>query len=466
MTAHGPSFVGRQHTARSLALAVLLECRRHEGFVGEILDRHLGQTSLSPADRRLCTQLVYGVLRRRGTLEALLQPLITRPLENVEPWLWDALCLGAFQLALLTQVPAHAALNETVELAAAFGRPGAKGFLNGVLRALARLITDRQTDTPAAYALPLEAGAYRVLAQAVLPDPRTNPLEYLAAGFALPRWLTERWASRFTREECYRLGFWFAGPAPLTLRTNVLCTDRTTLLAALSQAGIAAEPGDHPQAIRVRDAVSIRDLPGYEQGWFAVQDESAMRVASALLPQPGALVLDLCAAPGGKATHLAELMRNQGQIVACDVEEKRLRTVNELASRLGIGIIQTRLIRVGMEEKDVPPGPFDAVLVDVPCSNTGVLGRRPEVRWRLRPGELPHLAALQRRLLSLAVSRTKVGGAIVYSTCSMEPEENRQVVQAVRETIPNLHLEAEEEAVPGRPADGGYWARLRVSERS
>jgi 16S rRNA (cytosine967-C5)-methyltransferase len=204
----------------------------------------------------------------------------------------------------------------------------------------------------------------------------------------------------------------------------------------------------------------IRDLPGYAQGWFTVQDESAMCVASAVAPAPGSRVLDLCAAPGGKTTHLAELMRNQGRIIACDVDDDRLRTVNELGRRLGIEIIETH--RLCPEKNDEPlAGPFDAVLVDVPCSNTGVLGRRPEVRWRLRPSEFGHLATLQTRLLRQAAERVKPGGAVVYSTCSIEPDENRKVVEAVLHALPDLVLEADEEQVPGRPADGGYLARLR-----
>src|SRR4051812_24711213 len=207
-----PRFRGTAHNARSLALEVLLDCRRHDAFVQEVLDRHLGQAHLPAADRRLATQLVYGVLRRRGTLQALLRPLIARPLRDVEPWLLDALGLGAYQLALLTQVPAHAALHETVQLAALYGRPGAKGFVNGVLRALLPRLTTDRAPGPAADALPLEQGEYRRLAGPVLPDPAAQPIEYLSAGFALPGWLAERWLTRYGLEECYRLGFWFAGP--------------------------------------------------------------------------------------------------------------------------------------------------------------------------------------------------------------------------------------------------------------
>ncbi len=454
------TFIGKQHSARTLALHVLGICRQHSAFLQEILDDQLTRHSLSPADRRLTTQLTYGVLRRRGTLHALLAPLVTRPTANVEPWLWDALYLGSYQLALMNNIPVHAAINETVELAAAFGRPGAKGFLNGVLRGLAGLVLDERTSTPGPDALPLEKGEYRRLSRPVLPDLATQPVEYLAAGFGLPHWLASRWAARYDEAECRRLGFWFAGPAPLTLRCNALRTDRELLLQTCREAGIHAEPGEHSQSVRVHEPVPIRDLPGYGEGWFTVQDEASMRVASALAPEPGMNVLDLCAAPGGKTTHLAELMHNQGRIVACDIDERRLETVNSLAERLRLTIIETRCLPASGEVGE-PAGAFDAVLVDVPCSNTGVLGRRPEVRWRLRPDDLTRLVALQVRLLRLAARYVRPGGTVVYSTCSSEPEENQEIVRRVGRL---MKLELEEVSEPGRPGDGGYLARLRRTD--
>ena len=457
MTPALPTFRGTAHNARSLALQILLECRISDAFVQKILDRQFAVHPLSAADRRLTTQLIYGVLRRRGTLRALLEPLVNRPAHKVESWLWDALFVGAYQLALLSHVPAHAAVYETVELAVAFGRPGARGFLNGILRRVAELMTDERTTDAAANALPLEHGEYRRLTRPVFPDPGRHPQGYLAAAFSLPDWLVRRWLPRYGFKECQRLGFWFAGPAPLTLRCHSLRRSREQLLTALHDAGHDAESGAHPQALRLHDFGPIRDLPGYAEGWFSVQDESAMRVASALAPTPGETILDLCAAPGGKTTHLAELMHNTGRIVACDVDERRLRTVGTLAERLGLTIIET----CRFQGEDVPPGPFDRVLVDVPCSNTGVLGKRPEARWRLRPDDLRELVPLQTRLLRLASERIRPGGILVYSTCSIEPEENRQIVESVLRDSPSLRLEAEEDAIPGRPADGGYWARLR-----
>jgi 16S rRNA (cytosine967-C5)-methyltransferase len=460
MKPRAPHIMAGAPTARTVALQVLLDTRRHDGFIQEILDRRLGESCLPAADRRLATQLAYGALRRRSTLDALLRAVVKRRPDQVEPWLWEALRLGACQLALLSHIPPHAALFETVELATVVGLPRAKGFLNGILRSVAGLLTPDAAAQPAADALPLEQGAYRRLSRPVLPDPESHPVEYLSAGFAWPGWLAGRWLDRWGWQECLRLGFWFAGPAPLWLRCNLLRTDRDRLLAALAEAGIRAEPGEFPQAVRLLEPASVRDLPGYQQGWFSVQDESAMRVAAALGPQPGMTVLDLCAAPGGKTAHLAELMHNEGRIVACDVDDGRLRTVTELGARLGITIVET--CRLHPERNDEPPtGPFDAALVDVPCSNTGVLGKRPEARWRLRPDDFRHLVPLQTKLLIQAAERVKPGGAVVYSTCSIEPEENGQVVRNVLQGLPALALEEEQAQNPGQPADGGYWARLR-----
>jgi 16S rRNA (cytosine967-C5)-methyltransferase len=443
------------HDARTLALAVLLQCLRKDAFVQEALDQHLQQTPLPDPDRRLATQLVYGVLRRRGTLDWLLRPLVHREPHKVEPWLWEALRLGAYQLLLLTHIPPHAALFETVELAARWGQPRGKGFLNGVLRKIAALSTPDPAPGPAANALPLTDGNYRRLSRAALPDPTANPVEYLSAGYAWPPWLTARWFARFGYPECVRLGFWFAGPAPVWLRCNTLRTDRESLLQKLQEAGIAAEAGEHPQAIRLKDWAPVRELPGFADGLFVVQDESAMAAASALAPEPGMCVLDLGAAPGGKASHLAELMQNHGRVIASDPDTRRLEQVVTTSRRLGLSIIDACA-------PDVQPlGPFDAALVDVPCSNTGVLGRRPEVRWRLMRADWPHLVRLQTKMLLQGCEHVRPGGAVVYSTCSIEPEENQQVVRNVLTAMRDFALEAEAESVPGRPADGGYWARLR-----
>lgn len=443
-------------SARGVALKVLLDVRKGGAFAGDLLDELFQHEPLPSADRRLVTHLVLGVIRRQASLDALLRPYIQRSLPKVESWLIEALRLGVYQLALLEHIPPHAALHETVELAAEYGRPGAKKFLNGVLRRVAEIVTNDRLDKPAAIALPLHDNIYRRLAKPLLPDPTTKSAEYLAVAFSWPSWLAQRWLAHHGWSDCLHLGFWFAGPAPLWLRVNPLKIERSFLQTQLQAANIRCEPGTHPQSLRLMDFAPVRSLPGFAEGWFTVQDESAMRPASALAPTPGMHVLDLCAAPGGKSTHLAELMRNQGRVLACDTEAERLASLPVQTQRLGLTIIETQVLT-----GDPPPGPYDAVLVDVPCSNTGVLGRRPEVRWRLQPRDIRHLVELQTRLLIQAAKRIRPGGCVVYSTCSIEPEENEQVVKAVRQTMPELRLEADELSFPGRPADGGYWARLR-----
>ena len=458
-------------TARQVAADILFRSRDHRAFAAELLDEEVNRAGLSSLDRRFVTQLVFGVLRRKGTLDALLKPFIKTPLHAVQDRVWDVLHLGAFQIAFLTHVPRHAAVHETVELATHIGSVQAKGFLNGVLRRVSELVTDDFVERPGPDAIAFEMGAsppvatggrprYRKLTQDILPNPSTAPAAYIAAAFSWPAWLAEKWFARFGFDECCRLGFWFNAPPPLWIRTNKLHTDREMYRLNLAAGLIESEPGEHPQSLRLVGHHSIRDLPGYAAGDFAVQDHSSMLVASALSPQPGNRVLDLCSAPGGKTTHLAELMDNRGFITACDIDQKRLDTVTSLCHRMGIDNVET--VRM-MELGEPPAGPFDAALVDVPCSNTGVLGRRPEVRWRIKPNEFEYLIRLQTKLLFQALERVKPRGVVVYSTCSIEPDENEGVVQGVLRAMKTVKLEAEHYSIPGRPSDGGYWARLRKS---
>ena len=463
-------------TARAVAVDVLTAARSANAWAGELVDDHLSRARLGPQDRRFVTQLVFGVVRRKNTLDALLTPFSNRPFHAVQPAVIDVLRLGAFQLAFLTQIPKHAAVHETVDLARHVGSPMARGFVNGVLRRVAEVVTDEFVDYAWKDTVPFDMGVipqsppiamgglfhprYRKLSKELLPDPETELAAYLAAGFSWPRWLADRWLERYDRDKCLRLGFWFNAPPPLWVRANPLRTSRENLRLRFAAAGIDADPGPHPQALCLRDGANVRDLPGYADGDFAVQDLSSMLVASAVSPQPGWRVLDLCAAPGGKTTHLAELMGDRGTVAACDIDPRRLATVTALCQRLGVTCVEPHLLT--KVSTDPPPGPFDAALVDVPCSNTGVLGRRPEVRWRLRPGEFEDLIRLQTRLLLTAIERVKPGGVVVYSTCSIEPDENTGVVATVRRAFPRVAVEAEAAAVPGRPADGGYWARLRL----
>ena len=399
------------------------------------------------------------MVRRQATLDALILPHCRRPRYRIEGELWTLLQLGTYQLAFLDAIPGYAAVNETVALAGAVGRQRWSGFLNGTLRSVQRSLTDQFVSDAAANAVPLSMGRYRLLAGKVFADPSADPIRYVAEAFSFPRWLIERWHGRFDFANLCRLGFWFDRPAPLSLRVSLLRGSREQLLRSLAERGIAATPGNLPESIRLLNTLRVETLPGFAEGLFAVQDESAMEAVDLLAPQPGETILDLCAAPGTKTTHIAERMQDTGTILATDIRADRLARIDENCRRLGISIVRTGLISpIG---NDIPAGPFDAILVDAPCSNSGVLGKRPEARWRINSSELEELTRQQRHLLNAACQRLKPGGRIVYSTCSIEPEENEQVIQSVLQANPHLVCVRERQLIPGQPADGGFHALLK-----
>jgi 16S rRNA (cytosine967-C5)-methyltransferase len=438
--------------------------RRHV-FVSDVLEESFSEHRLPTADRALAMEITAGVVRRMLTLDVILTPHIHRPRELIEPGLWTLLQIGAYQLLFLN-TPAHAAVHETVELARRLQKPRWVRFANAVLRSVQRDLTDELLSGPAVDAVPVLPSAaaaavewrYRRLRRAYFPDPALDHAAYVSRACSMPRWLLERWVAQHGTLETLRLCQWFLSPGRTCLRVNPLRADREPVLEVLRTAGVAAEPGTLPEAVQLAQTVNVRNLPGFAEGWFSVQDESAMHAAVLLDPQPGERVLDLCAAPGGKTTHLAERMRNEGQIVAVDVHSERLGLVDAACQRLGLSIVHTQVVQP--DNSDLPPGPFDRILVDVPCSNTGVLGKRPEARWRIRPEGMAELAALQRRLLSAAAARLAAGGRMVYSTCSIESEENEQVVRSVLASRSDLQLQAEQSSPPGLPGDGAYQALL------
>jgi 16S rRNA (cytosine967-C5)-methyltransferase len=458
--------------AREAAFVVLSEYKNGGRFVAALLEPFFNESALASADeRRLAVELTNGVVRREAALDAILRPHVARPRHRIEGELWTLLQLGAYQLVFLDSIPAYAAVNETVALARSIGRERWAGFLNGVLRSVERALTDQYCSGPNAAAVPLSHGRYRTLAGSVFPDPSTDPAAYFAEAFSFPRWLADRWLGRVGFEELCRLGFWFDRPAPLSLRVNLLKTTRDELFRMLAEGNVAVTPGALPESIRLEGTARVDALPGFSQGLFSVQDESAMLAIARLAPQPGETILDLCAAPGTKTTHFAERMRNVGTIVATDIRADRLARVRENCERLGISIVRPILIdeRASSVDKsaaaDPVSGPFDAILADVPCSNTGVLGKRPEARWRITPSEIEELATQQLQLLETACRRLRPGGRLLYSTCSIEPEENEHMIRAILPRMPMVTFVEEWHQVPGQPGDGGYQALLIRGEQ-
>ena len=432
-------------------------------FAQDLLTERLG--GLSDADRGLATDLTYGVIRRKATLDAVIVAYAARDLAQIDPVLRQILRLGLYQLIYQERIPAHAAVDESVRLTKPMGKARAAGFVNAVLRSVTRELTVEATapvERPR-HALIISASRCCVFRRPVLPSPEQETA-YLAAALSFPEWLIARWRKRFGAKTAHELLTVSNEPAPLFIRPNALKVTRDGLANALGEEGIIATPSPSGLTLAVPAHAKIEELPGFAEGWFMVQDDSSAAVAPFLDPRPGETLLDLCAAPGGKACHAAELMENRGRILAVDNDPRRLSMVNENALRLDIGVI------AGAEGEGAlfarsHPASFDRVLLDAPCSNTGVLRRRVEVRWRLSDRVIADCARQQAVLLDAALHAVRPGGTVVYSTCSIEPEENEAVVRKALTRHPDCTRERSQQLLPAPDGgDGITMARIRRSE--
>ncbi|WP_437206988.1 transcription antitermination factor NusB [Planctomicrobium sp. SH664] len=463
---------GAAASARWLAFLALQAFEQRGAFVSKVLDELFEARQVDPRERRLATELANEVVRRRLTLDKILSRYVSRPRESVEDELWWLLRLGCCQLVCLPHIPVHAAVHETVQLCDLVKKDRAKPFINGVLRTLERELTQAGADQPespsvdGADLLPLvqlqglewSVRAVR-FARPVFTDPHVDSRAWLSEVASLPRWLIDRWHARFAdNEKLRRTSLWLTTQGRMSLRVNLLQTTREKMLEVLEAAGVPAVAGPLPESINLLGSAVVGNISGFREGWFSVQDESAMNAVDLLDPQPGDTILDVCSAPGGKTAHLAERLRGSGQVIACDISDARLRSVDENVTRLKLQNVHVQQIHPSGE--DLPAGPFDAILLDVPCSNTGVLGKRAEARWRLVPASLAELVDLQKRLLRDSLSRVKPGGKILYSTCSIDQDENEGVVHAVLADHPEFRVESVREHWPGTPADGGYQTLL------
>jgi 16S rRNA (cytosine967-C5)-methyltransferase len=405
--------------------------------------------ALSPADRGLAHELVFGVVRWQATLDWLIaRKTAGRPQKQ---------CVAGFAAPrplpdfLARPHPRHAAVHETVEQAKRTGFGPQAGFINAVLRGYLREAdeTRRQLD------------ALKT----------SQP----ALGYSHPEWLVTRWQTQFGPDRCRQLLEWNNTPPKTFARLNlamrqprrhpdeklrhgvpekILRGDRSRMNVEydfVTRDWIRAEN----LAFELKSHPPLAALESFQKGWFYVQDPSTLLAGRELNPQPGESILDLCAAPGGKTTFIAQLLNNEGRIVAHDPAPDRLKRVEENCRRLGVTCVQTT------STLDGQPSTFDRVLVDAPCSNTGVMRRRVDLRWRIQPAELERLRATQLSLLHQAASKLKSGGTLIYSTCSLEPEENSQLVQQFLAAQPKFKLENERQLLPfADEVDGAYVARL------
>jgi 16S rRNA (cytosine967-C5)-methyltransferase len=378
-------------TSREVALAALI--RIEDGaFAHILLPQALRNSGMTPRDRALATDLVYGTVRMQRALDFLLARLSNRSLESLDPSVRAALRLGAYQL--LVGVPPHAAVGETVEVV----DERARGFANGVLRSLAR------TGPP--FALP-----------------EGDDVASIALRTSHPDWIVQAFVDAFGAPAAIATLELNNEAPPVTVRVNPMRTTTEQLTAELTEAGIEVVPGTLvPDALLLRHTGDLSVVPAIADGRATPQDQASQAIVALLDAQPGDRVLDIAAAPGGKATATAERMHGEGLVVAADLHQGRVRTVQRAAERVGVSDTLVTFVADG-RRPPVREASFDRVLLDAPCSGLGVLRRRPDARWRVQPADVRDLAALQRELIVAAAGAVKPGGRLVYAVCTLSNEE-------------------------------------------
>ena len=445
--------------SRRAALETISEVLSGPAKLPEVLAERARVRHLSDRDRALARELAAGCVRRLASLDAVIAAFRRKDPAHVHPAVRHLLRLGVYQLLFCEGIPARAAVNETVELAHDIGQHRASGLVNGVLRAVARdvtFVTRIERESP--HALQCRPGRWAVFKSRILPDPKRSRAAFMAVHYSYPDWLVQRWLARYGVEKTRGLCLAGNERAPVFLRPHPPL-DVQGLLERLAGEGIEAAPSPSGLTLKLPPGVDTRRLKALREGACLVQDDSAAAVVPFLAPQAGERVLDLCAAPGGKACQIAAEVGPTGEVVAVDNNPGRLKRLTENVQRLGL----TNVAVVEADGRSLPDlgRPFDGILVDAPCSNTAVLRRRLEARWRVTEKSLVALSRLQYELALSGAQALRPGGRMVYATCTLEPEENENVLTQLVGAGPDLAMEGERQLFPGLGGgDGVYMARL------
>ncbi|MBN4002026.1 16S rRNA (cytosine(967)-C(5))-methyltransferase [Nostoc sp. LPT] len=442
---------------RQLAFIALRDV--HKGAYADVaLDRALQKVNLPDCDRRLVTELVYGSVRRQRTLDTLIDQLAKKKSHQQPQDLRTILHLGFYQLRYQERIPASAAVNTTVQLAKENGFSGLTGFVNGLLRQYLRQAGGAREQGGRGAGGQRSRGAEEkdslLLPQPPIPSSQSpvshfnplelleNPVERLGILHSFPDWIVQVWLEQLGLIDTEQLCEWMNQSPTIDLRINPLRTSIEEVEAALQSAGVLVRRIPHlPQALRfIGNTGSIQKLPGFKEGWWTVQDASAQLVGHLLDPQPGEVVIDACAAPGGKTTHIAELMADRGKIWACDRTPSRLRKLQENSQRLNLQSIQ--IYTGDSRHFNQFQNTADRVLLDAPCSGLGTMHRHADARWRQTPASVRELSVLQRELIIHTSTFVKPGGVLVYATCTLHPTENEEVISAFLAESPDWQIES------------------------
>ncbi|KKX54136.1 MULTISPECIES: 16S rRNA (cytosine(967)-C(5))-methyltransferase RsmB [Brevibacillus] len=400
--------------ARDIALDVLNRVEEHQSYSNLELKHVLDREELRAPDAGLVTELVYGTIQRRLTLDTALDRFIRG--KKVQTWVKNLLRLSLYQIRFLDRIPDRAVVHEAVEIAKRRGHQGIASMVNGVLRNALRSpdLWDKLGSGDDAARLSIEQSH--------------------------PEWLVRRWAGQYGIEETRRILESNNRPPRTSIRVNTLKSTRDELLGKLREQFSAVEPSVVSPDGLVMEGGHAAGTEWFRQGLFTVQDESSMLVAPALAADPGMRVLDACAAPGGKTTHIAALMQNRGEIIASDVHPHKRDLIAQNAKRLGITIIEP-IVSDALHLGEKKLGTFDRILLDAPCTGFGVIRRKPDLKWNKTPDDVKAIAELQYKLLESVAALLAPGGLLVYSTCTIEPEENQLIVQRFVKNHPAFELD-------------------------
>lgn len=405
------------NSARELAFLSLLKCEKAQKFSNLEVDSTIRKHGLTGAERALYTNLVYGTIERKITLDYLIERLSSVPFASIELKVLTLLRLGAYQLLYLDRIPARAACDESVELCKLYCSRGAVGYVNAVLRE----ITRRLDKLP-------------------LPDKDKEPYKYMSVIHSCPEWLCYMWDTMYGSDKANGILEAMNIHPYLTLRVNNLRISRDELYEELKKEGISCTPTRlSPHGIKLNMFVPIAELHWLAEGLCYVQDEASQLCVAELAPQPGELVIDTCACPGGKTFGCALTMENRGRVVAFDLHDSKLSLIKRGGQGLGLGIIETAAHNGYTAHPDFI-GKADRVLCDAPCSGLGVIAKKPDLRFK-KPDDIARLPEIQLRLLTASAEYVKPGGTLLYSTCTLSKAENEGVAQRFLETERGFELD-------------------------
>jgi 16S rRNA (cytosine967-C5)-methyltransferase len=400
---------------RGTAVKVLNRVERTDSYLDKLLDAELKSRDVADIDKSLFAEIVHGVVRWQGRLDWILNGFTHGNFSKSEVNVRNALRVALYQILFLTHVPQYAAVHEAVEFIKRIRGEKFAGFVNAVLRNIIRT---------------LDGIHY--------PNPDEDLTQYLAVYYSHPLWMIKRWLQRFGREETEKFLMANNEVPGLTLRINKLKITPSEFLTLLEKNNIPFQGSSFiDYFIKVKSLSGIAQMNIFQSGLFTIQDESAALPVLLLDPQSGDRVIDMCAAPGGKTTFIAELMKNSGKIIAIDKYESKLNLIRTSCERLGIGNVETLVA----DSSDVVIPPADKIIVDVPCSGLGTLRKKPDIKWKREPEDIQHLVRRQTTLLENAAGLVKPGGVLVYSTCTVEPEENSGVIHTFLEKHPEFKID-------------------------